>query len=52
VRPTGLIDPIVEVRPVKSQVDDVLSEIHIRVKLGERVLITTLAKRMAEYLTD
>jgi excinuclease ABC subunit B len=52
VRPTGLIDPIVEVRPVKSQVDDVLSEIHIRVKLGERVLITTLTKRMAEDLTD
>ncbi len=52
VRPTGLIDPIVEVRPAKSQVDDVLSEIHIRVKLGERVLITTLTKRMAEDLTD
>jgi excinuclease ABC subunit B len=52
VRPTGLIDPIVKVRPAKSQVDDVLSEIHIRVKLGECVLITTLTKRMAEDLTD
>jgi excinuclease ABC subunit B len=52
VRPTGLIDPEVEVRPAGSQVDDVLSEIHERVVLGERVLITTLTKRMAEDLTD
>ena len=52
VRPTGLIDPIVEVRPVGSQVDDVLSEIHQRVKKEERVLITTLTKRMSEDLTD
>ena len=52
VRPTGLIDPIVEVRPVTSQVDDVLSEIHERVKKDERVLITTLTKRMSEDLTD
>ncbi|MEO1576641.1 MAG: helicase-related protein, partial [Pseudomonadota bacterium] len=52
VRPTGLLDPVVEVRPVASQVDDVLSEIRERVTLGERVLITTLTKRMAENLTD
>ena len=52
VRPTGLIDPEVEVRPVATQVDDVLSEIHARVKLGDRVLITTLTKKMAENLTD
>jgi excinuclease ABC subunit B len=52
VRPTGLLDPEVEVRPVRSQVDDVLGEIHARVKLGDRVLITTLTKRMAESLTE
>lgn len=52
VRPTGLIDPIVEIRPVGSQVDDVLSEINERAHIGERVLITTLTKRMAEDLTD
>ena len=52
VRPTGLLDPEVEVRPVATQVDDVLSEINKRVKLDERVLITTLTKRMAEDLTD
>ena len=52
VRPTGLIDPEVEVRPVLSQVDDVMSEVTLRVKLNERVLITTLTKRMAEDLTD
>jgi excinuclease ABC subunit B len=52
VRPTGLVDPDVEVRPVDSQVDDVLSEINLRVVLHERVLITTLTKRMAEDLTD
>jgi excinuclease ABC subunit B len=52
VRPTGLIDPDVEVRPVASQVDDVLSEIRERVSWGDRVLITTLTKRMAESLTD
>ena len=52
VRPTGLIDPEVEIRPVGTQVDDVLSEIHERVKLGDRVLITTLTKKMAENLTD
>ena len=52
VRPTGLIDPEVEIRPVGTQVDDVLSEIYERVKLGDRVLITTLTKKMAENLTD
>ncbi|MDH5472543.1 MAG: excinuclease ABC subunit UvrB [Gammaproteobacteria bacterium] len=52
VRPTGLIDPEVEVRPVDTQVDDVLSEINKRVAVGERVLITTLTKRMSEDLTD
>jgi excinuclease ABC subunit B len=52
VRPTGLIDPIIEVRPASTQVDDVLSEIHVRVKRRERVLVTTLTKRMAEDLTD
>ncbi len=52
VRPTGLVDPVTEIRPVASQVDDVLSEIHKAVDSGERVLITTLTKRMAEDLTD
>jgi excinuclease ABC subunit B len=52
VRPTGLIDPIIEVRPASTQVDDVLSEIHDRVIRQERVLVTTLTKRMAEDLTD
>ena len=52
VRPTGLVDPDVEIRPAGTQVDDVLSEINERAKLGERVLITTLTKRMAEDLTD
>jgi len=52
VRPTGLVDPQVEVRPATSQVDDVLSEIHARVAVNERVLITTLTKRMAEDLTE
>jgi excinuclease ABC subunit B len=52
VRPTGLIDPVVEVRPATHQVDDVLQEIRIRVEKNERVLITTLTKRMAEQLTD
>ncbi len=52
VRPTGLIDPAVEVRPVAGQVDDLLAEIRIRARRGERVLVTTLTKRMAEDLTD
>ena len=52
VRPTGLVDPILEVRPAQHQVDDLLSEVTARVKVGERVLVTTLTKRMAEDLTD
>ncbi len=52
VRPTGLVDPALEVRPAQTQVDDLLSEINIRVERGERVLVTTLTKRMAEDLTD
>ncbi|QET02235.1 MULTISPECIES: excinuclease ABC subunit UvrB [Cupriavidus] len=52
VRPTGLVDPIIHVRPAGTQVDDLLSEIHIRVEAGERVLVTTLTKRMAEQLTE
>ncbi|KVV47694.1 excinuclease ABC subunit B [Burkholderia territorii] len=52
VRPTGLVDPEIEVRPASSQVDDVLTEINARVSAGERVLITVLTKRMAEQLTE
>ena len=52
MRPTGLVDPEVEIRSVRTQVDDVLSEINTRVARGERVLITTLTKRMAEDLTE
>jgi excinuclease ABC subunit B len=52
VRPTGLMDPVVEVRPVRDQVDDLLGEIRIRVERKERVLVTTLTKRMAEDLTE
>jgi len=51
IRPTGLLDPIIEVRPIKGQIDDIISEIHVRTKQNERVLITTLTKRMAEDLT-
>jgi excinuclease ABC subunit B len=52
VRPTGLVDPVLEVRPAATQVDDLLSEINLRVARDERVLVTTLTKRMAEDLTD
>ena len=52
IRPTGLLDPIVEVRPLTGQLDDLLSEIRIRAKKDERVLVTTLTKKMAENLTD
>jgi excinuclease ABC subunit B len=52
VRPTGLVDPLIDVRPASTQVDDVLTEIRARIKVGERVLITTLTKRMSEQLTD
>jgi excinuclease ABC subunit B len=52
IRPTGLLDPEIEVRPVGSQVDDLLGEIRERIKIGDRVLVTTLTKRMAEDLTE
>src|SRR5207344_2075620 len=52
IRPTGLLDPQIEIRPVGSQVDDLLGEIRERVKANERVLVTTLTKRMAEDLTE
>lgn len=52
IRPTGLVDPEVVVKPVKGQIDDLLGEIHKRVEKGERVLVTTLTKKMAEDLTD
>ena len=52
IRPTGLLDPVLEVRPVDIQVDDLLSEIALRVKVNERVLVTTLTKRMSEDLTE
>ena len=52
IRPTGLLDPVLEIRPVKGQVDDLLHEIRQRERRGERVLVTTLTKRMAEDLTD
>jgi len=52
IRPTGLLDPIIEIRPVKGQVDDLLHEIRLRERRGERVLVTTLTKRMAEDLSD
>lgn len=52
VRPTGLLDPVIEVRPATTQVDDLLSEIAIRVKMQDRILVTVLTKRMAEDLTD
>ena len=52
IRPTGVLDPIVEVRPTEGQVDDLLGEIRLRADRKERVLVTTLTKRMAEDLTD
>jgi len=52
IRPTGLLDPVLEIRPVKGQVDDLLHEIRLRERKGERVLVTTLTKRMSEDLTD
>ncbi|MFZ5517212.1 MAG: excinuclease ABC subunit UvrB [Candidatus Zhuqueibacterota bacterium] len=52
IRPTGLIDPEIEVRPIKGQIDDLIGEINLRAARGERVLVTTLTKRMAEDLTD
>ena len=52
IRPTGLIDPVIQIRPVKGQIDDLLHEIHLTVEKKERVLITTLTKKMSENLTD
>ena len=52
IRPTGLVDPIIEIRPIKTQVDDVMGEIKLRAEKGERVLVTTLTTKMAEDLTD
>jgi excinuclease ABC subunit B len=52
IRPTGLLDPVIDVRPVKNQIDDLIAEIRQRVKAGERILVTTLTKRMAEDLTE
>ena len=51
IRPTGLLDPVIEVRPLENQVDDLIEEIENRIKMGDRVLVTTLTKRMAEELT-
>ncbi len=51
IRPTGLLDPIIEVRPTKDQIDDIINEIKLRQEQNERVLITTLTKRMAEDLS-
>src|SRR5699024_10742691 len=52
IRPTGLLDPIVEVRPIKGQIDDLINEINERIEKNERVFITTLTKKMSEDLTD
>ncbi|EKF35449.1 MULTISPECIES: excinuclease ABC subunit UvrB [Bacillus] len=52
IRPTGLLDPIIEVRPIEGQIDDLIGEIHARVERNERVLVTTLTKKMSEDLTD
>src|SRR5699024_5726980 len=52
IRPTGLLDPIVEVRPIEGQIDDLIDEINLRVERNERVFITTLTKKMSEDLTS
>jgi len=52
IRPTGLLDPVIEVRPIKGQIDDLIGKIHERIKHNERVLVTTLTKKMSEDLTD
>jgi excinuclease ABC subunit B len=52
IRPTGLLDPVIEVKPSLNQIDDLMNEIHLRIKVRERVLVTTLTKRMAEELTN
>ena len=51
IRPTGLLDPVIEVRPSINQVDDLLDEVDDRVRMGDRILVTTLTKRMAEELS-
>ena len=52
IRPTGLLDPKIDIRPIKGQIDDLIGEIHDRIEQDERVLVTTLTKKMAEDLTD
>ena len=52
IRPTGLLDPIIDVRPIEGQIDDLIAEINDRVEKNERVLVTTLTKKMSEDLTD
>ncbi|TDH75547.1 excinuclease ABC subunit B, partial [Acinetobacter baumannii] len=52
IRPTGLLDPLIDVRPIEGQIDDLIGEIHARVERNERVLVTTLTKKMSEDLTD
>ena len=52
IRPTGLLDPIIEVRPIEGQIDDLIAEINERIEKNERVLVTTLTKKMSEDLTD
>ena len=52
IRPTGLLDPVIEVRPSLNQIDDLMEEIQLRIEKEERVLVTTLTKRMAEELTE
>ncbi|MBU8909106.1 excinuclease ABC subunit B, partial [Desertibacillus haloalkaliphilus] len=52
IRPTGLLDPTIDVRPIEGQIDDLIGEIHARVERNERVLVTTLTKKMSEDLTD
>ena len=52
IRPTGLLDPIIEIRPIEGQIDDLIAEINDRIEKNERVLVTTLTKKMSEDLTD
>lgn len=52
IRPTGLVDPVIEIKPIKHQIDDLVNQIHARIKAGERVLVTTLTKKSSEDLTD
>ena len=52
IRPTGLLDPLIDVRPIEGQIDDLIGEIKVRTERNERVLVTTLTKKMSEDLTD